>query len=227
MAHSGSMGRRYLGLGLCLVLGLSGVAAQDARFRAEFWSSLDGIPQSGEPWPLPVSVAAERLAEEAAWVFAGEIWGFQFEWTPSDKARNLEESFRLEALGSIAKGDPRLHADSLRVEEGRLLAYVGWKPLESELVLVEGSQKAPWKSVQGCGKGPYLKGEAGRKDAFDMAAKAALRELLRSLEPNKPRRVKGRFVFASVPRVGLVDGSWLVQARYRVEVQEVQSYGVF
>ncbi len=221
-----------LGLGLCLALALgpgpAPAAAQEAyRFRAEFWTALEGIPQSGDPWPLPLAVAAERLADEAAYVFSGEIWGFQFEWTPSDKARNLGEVFRLEALGSIARADPRLHAGPARVEDGRLLAYVEYRPNAAELSLVEAAGKSPWKSVQGSGQGQFLKGEAGRKDAFEAAAKAALRELLRGLEPNKPRRVRGRLVFASVPRVGMVDGQWLVQARYRVEVQQLESYEVF
>jgi hypothetical protein len=217
-----------LGLGLCLALAALPAPAQEGdRFRAEFWSSLEGIPQTGEPWPLPLAVAAERLASEAAWVFAGEIWGFAFDWTPSDKARGLADSFRLEALGSIPKGDPRLHADPARVADGRLLAYVSWRPNETELGLVAASGRSPWQSVQGGGKGLYQRGEDGRREAFEEAAKAALRELLRGLEPNKPRRVRGRMVFASPPRIGLVDGAWLVQARYRVEVQEVQAYGVY
>lgn len=229
MAHPASIrGPVLLGLCLCLVLGAAPAAAQEGnRFRAEFWSSLEGIPQTGDPWPLPLAVAAERLANEAAWVFAGEIWGFAFEWTPSDKARGLADSFRLEALGSIPKGDPRLHADPARMADGRLLAYVAWRPNETEQGLVAASGKSPWLSVQGSGKGLYQRGEEGRREAFDEAAKAALRELLRSLEPNKPRRVRGRMVFTSPPRVGLVDGAWFVQARYRVEVQEVQAYGVY
>ena len=195
--------------------------------RAEFWTDLDGVPQSGDPWPLPLAVAASRLAEEAAWVFAGQVWGFEFEWTPLDRTRHIEESFSMKPSGSIPKGDPRLAPEDSRVEGQRLLAYVSYDPTSSEAGLIASYARSPWKSAQGTGMGDYLRGYQGRRLAYEDAARAAIRDLLRGLEPNKPRRVKGRIVFASTPRIAVADGTYKVEARFRIEVTEVLEYGLY
>lgn len=195
--------------------------------RAEFWADLDGVPQSGDPWPLPLAVAAARLADEAAWIFAGQVWGFDFEWTPLDRTRHIEESFGMKPSGSIPKGDPRLAPEDSHVDGQRLVAYVSYNPTASESGLLASYGRSPWKSAQGTGSGDYLRGHLGRRLAYEDAARAAIRDLLRGLEPNKPRRVKGHIVFASTPRIAVADGAYKVEARFRIEVTEVQGYGVF
>lgn len=195
--------------------------------RAEFWTDLDGVPQSGDPWPLPLTVAAGRLAEEAAWVFAGQVWGFEFEWTPLDRTRHIEEAFGMKPSGSIPKGDPRLAPEDSHVDGRRLVAYVSYNPTASESGLLASYGRSPWKSAQGTGYGDYLLGYRGRRMAYEDAARAAIRELLRSLEPNKPRRVRGRIVFASTPRIAVADGVYRVEARFRIELTEVEEYGLY
>lgn len=195
--------------------------------RAEFWTDLDGVPQSGDPWPLPLAVAAGRLAEEAAWVFAGQVWGFDFEWTPLDRTRQIAESFSMKPSGSIPKGDPRLAPEDSHVDGQRLVAYVSYNPTSSEAGLIASYARSPWKSAQGTGFGDYLRGYQGRRLAYEDAARAAIRDLLRGLEPNKPRRVKGHIVFAAAPRIAVADGAYKVEARFRIEVTGVEDYGLY
>lgn len=195
--------------------------------RAEFWSDLNGVPQGGDPWSLPLPVAAERLADEAAYVFAGQVWGFDFEWTPSDKARSIKESFVMKPSGSIPHADPRLVPGDSRVVGQTLRAYVSYSPSATELSMMDAYGRAPWKSAQGTGYGDWLKGLGGRKEAYEDAARDAIRNLLRGLEPNKPRRVRGRAAFDGTPRIAVVDGAYRVQARFRIDVTDVLAYGVY
>jgi hypothetical protein len=205
------------------------LAAQEGRdpLRAEFWMELADPPGLSASSPAVVDNAATRLVEEAAFVFSGQLWGFSFDWTPSDRARKIAESFDLLSARKIERGDPRLIPEASRVEEGRLLAYVSWRASPGELALLASYAREPWKNAQGLGRGDYGRGLEGRRLAYEEAARAAIRELLRSLEPNKPRRVRGRLVLSAVPRIAVVDGAYLVQARFRIEVTEIYRYEVF
>jgi hypothetical protein len=221
-------GLAIVALALAGLAGAAPAAAQEDRLlRAEFWTDLNGIPASGDPWPLPLPVAAGRLVDEAAFVFSGQLWGFDFDWTPSDKARNVAEYFAIVPAGGIPHGDPRLLPEDTRVEGQSLLAYVSYRPTATEAGLLASYALSPWKSAQGQGSGSYLKGYAGRREAYGEAARAALRDLLRGLEPNKPRRVKGVIVFSGTPRIAVVDGDYRVYARFRIKVTEVQSWERF
>ncbi len=205
----------------------SGLMQSRELLRAEFWTDLGGIPASGDPYPLPLDLAARRLVDEAAWVYSGTVYGFSFDWTPSDKARAIEESFSLVARGSIERGDPRFVPEAARSEAGRLYSYVSYSPDAAQRSMLSAYSRSPWRSSQGIGHGEYFKGYAGRRAAYEDSARQAIRELLRGLEPNKPRRVKGCIVFSGTPRIGLVEGVYAVQARFRIEVTEVLDYEVF
>jgi len=216
-----------IGLGLGLGLLAAGAASAEPTLRGDFWAELEPVPQEGEPWPLPVETAAERLVEEAAYVFSGMVSGFEFAYTPLDRARGLEESFKLEPVGVLERGDPRLRPGKARLEAGRLVGPVEFLADASDALELEGYGREPWKSAQGRGYAELVLGWKGRRVAYEEAAREAARSLLRLLEPNKPRLVRGRLVFASPPRVAIVDGRYAVTARCRVEVTEVLSYGVY
>lgn len=223
--------RKWQGQGLAclailLFLGLAPLSAQTpSQFRQEFWAELPSMPQTLEGTPF--EAARALLISDAAYVFAGEIWGFSFEWTPSDSARNIAESFSLEPTGAMEEGDPLLHPEALRQEGDRVLAYVSCSPGAAELSRVKSYSRSPWKGAQGRGRAIWNESFEGRKSAYADAAKNALRELLRGLEPNKPRRVKGKIVFASPPRVWIAEGLYQVEARFKVEVTELLSYEVY
>jgi hypothetical protein len=188
---------------------------------------MNGVPGAADPWPLPVSVAANRLADEAAWIFAGEVWGFEFDWTPSDRARNIAEYFMLTPMGAIQRGDERLVPEEAHTEGSSLLAWVSYRPSEADATLLASYGRSPWRSAQGMGKASYLKGYEGRRLAYEDSAREALRDLLRGMEPNKPRRVRGRIVFAGQPRLIVSGGNYVAQARFRIDETDLQSYEVY
>ncbi|MFQ3621364.1 MAG: hypothetical protein SNJ78_10540, partial [Spirochaetales bacterium] len=60
-------------------------------------------PSLSPPLPSPPNLRSiekeelyERILEEARYVFSGMVYGFVFSYTPSDKARRVEEEFLLE-----------------------------------------------------------------------------------------------------------------------------------
>jgi len=195
--------------------------------RAEFWTDLEPVSAAGEPWPVPRDEAARRLLDEAAWVFGGMLWGFEFEYAPLDRARGIEESFTLEALGSIERGDPRLEPGQARLSGREMRAYVDYRPDAAQAALLASYRDEPWERAQGVGRADWTRGWAGRRAAYENCLREAVRAYLRSLVPNKPRLARGRVVFERPPSIFVEGGFYTVQARARVEVLELRPYVVY
>ncbi|MBL8968054.1 MAG: hypothetical protein JNG85_13700, partial [Spirochaetaceae bacterium] len=103
----------------------------------EFWAELEPVPQEGDPWPLTSEDAALRLVEEAAFVFAGMVSGFEFDYTPLDRVRGLEERFAMKPLGHVPRGDPRLVPGAARVEGERVIGRVEFRPDRNDRLELE------------------------------------------------------------------------------------------
>jgi hypothetical protein len=200
---------------------------EEPLLRAEFWIDMQPVSGVGDPWPVPREEAARRLLEESAWVYAGMLWGFEFEYAPFDRVRGIEERFELKALGSITRGDPRLEPGQARVKDGEMRAYVEYRPDAEQARRLASYRDEPWKGTQGIGRVDWTKGWPGRRQAYEDGLREAVRAYLRSIEPNKPRLARGRVVFERPPTIFIVGGFYTVQARARVEVVELRPYVVY
>ena len=195
--------------------------------RGEFWADLEPVAKAGDPWPVPPEEAGRRLLAEAAWAFSGTVYGFEFSYTPYDKARGLEERFELESLGSIGP-ESLTPAGAARSKSGyELRAFVEFRPDEAQARLMGSYLLDPWKGAQGLGKADILGGVEARATAYREALREAARAYLRDIVPNKPRLVRGRIAFERLPPLSLVDGYYVVRARARIMPLEVIPYSAY
>jgi hypothetical protein len=220
--------------GLLAALALAAAAPAAAQspasqgvLRAEFWVEVEPVAAPGEEWPLSLDTAVRRLLEEAAWVYSGLVWGYEFSYTPLDRVRALQERFELRSLGSIAAGDPALVPGGPTGLPDQVRAWIDYRPDAASIQLMESYSREPWKAAQGIGRADRILGWPGRRAAYEDAAREAVRDLMRSLEPNKPRLVRGRLAFERVPSIALRGGMYTVQARIRVTVLEALPYTVY
>jgi hypothetical protein len=220
-------GAILLCLGLWFASALAAGQTDAGLLRAEFWADLEPVAKPGEEWPVPSALAARRLLEEAAWTFAGMIWGFEFEYRPLDRARGIEERFVARPLGAIAFGDSRLTPGPASTSLTTMRAFVEYRPSEADRSAIESYRLEPWKPVQGMGKADYMLGVGARRLAYEDALRSALREHFRSLEPNKPRLVRGRAVFERPPGILLREGYYTVSLRARAELLEILPFAVY
>jgi hypothetical protein len=213
--------------------GLVPSAAQSAGadgkelLRSEFWTELSPVAGVGDEWPVSPETARSRILDEAAWVFGGMIWGFEFRYTPYDKTRALAERFDLEPIQSLAPSDPKPAAGA-RARSGDMLYLVAEYRPDPDLVALMGSYaQGPYKGAQGIGKADMNRGVKGKREAYADGLRAAVRSLLQGLEPNKPRLVRGRAVFDRPPSMAIIGGFYTAQVRARVMVVETIPYKVY
>jgi hypothetical protein len=230
-AHARALRLLGLALSICLVMAPAAAQASDmgdrALLRAEFWTDLEPVAAVGEEWPVSPETARARILDEAAWVYGGMIWGFEFRYTPYDKTRAIPERFEIESLGALRPESLSFAAGARASSGDEMRTYVEYRP-ESALVSLMGSYaREPWKGSQGIGKADMNLGVKGRRAAYEDGLRAAVRSFLQGLEPNKPRLVRGRVVLDRPPSMSILGGQYTAQLRARVMVLEFVPYKVY
>lgn len=218
-----------LALWLCPAIapGADAQAADKELLRAEFWADLEPVAGVGEPWPVPPETARARILDEAAWVYGGMIWGFEFRYAPYDKTRAIPESFEIEPIGSLRPDALSLAAGARPRSLDELRTFVEYRPEGALVALMSDYARDPWKGSQGIGKADMILGVKGRRAAYQDGLRAAVRSLLQGLEPNKPRLARGRVVFDRPPSLTIQGGFYTAQLRARVMVLELLPYKVY
>lgn len=215
---------RRFGAALVLAALVASAAPAQEFLRAEFRAELEGEPGASGAGFLDSTAAEARLRGLAAWTYAAMIAGFDFEWTPSDATRGIQESFRLRPRGAVPAESPRLVTTSLRREGRTAFAWIEYLLLPEEARDMAFRATKPWRPAQGRGFAPRGGEGSGPREAVEDALREALGRLLRGLEPNKPRAVLGRAALTEPPRLVAEDGGFRAEARFRVEIVEVLPY---
>jgi len=218
-----------LGAALCPWAALD-AAAQDSvkeLLRAEFWTDVEPVAGVGDEWPVTPELARRRILEEAAWVYGGMIWGFDFSYTPYDKARAIPERFEVESLGALEPEQLSFAPGARLKSPDEYRAFVEYRPTPALAALMAGYAQEPWKGCQGIGRADMILGVKGRRAAYEDGLRAALRSYLQGVLPNKPRLVKGRVAFERAPSLAILGGFYTVQLRARAMVTESIPYKIY
>ena len=249
MACPASVAFRLCLLAACLVP-VAAVSPQDRDviLRAELRVDLEQPPSAlafegvTEPGYVPVltnQAAANAVRAEGLWLFSGMIHGFDYVYTPSDRARAIADLFEIQPRASTANTSHAIRVDSVRLDGRVLVVDVEYLVPAPERRILASWASVSYRSAQGRGVAPAwamsLSTEPvdqslpfqvhARQAAIIDASREALRDHLRGLEFNKPREVRGSFAFTNQPRLVLSGGSWVATVRLRVSVDEIIPYG--
>lgn len=171
--------------------------------------------------------AARRLLEEARFVISGMIYGYRLEYTPMDRARQVEELFSAEPVALIPQGDPDLHVQDTWRRDGMFFARVRYDLDEAQLLRLRAWSSAVHERASGSASAPLSLGYRGKMEAHRLAVKEAFREYLRSIERNKPRAAAARAVLSESPVSAVSAGGYRSTVRVRLALEEVRSYGAY
>lgn len=191
----------------------------------EFWAELEPVSiESAQFGPPERRKRIEAMLEEARFVFSGMIYGYSFRYVPSDKQRQIEEVFTLEPDAEIPWGSAALTVRQSYSYEGKLYAVIDYRLAEHEQYRVEAWERNTAVPLSGRGEGVYFTGPEEKITAHTNAVKSAIREYLRTLTYNKPREVRGTFVFAESPRVFAESGKYVSSVQIRLILDSLEPY---
>ncbi len=203
------------------------LSAQPDWLEHEFWIELEPVAQPTEEYPLDRREAAERVLEEARYVYSAMVFGMRFRYVPLDLARRIDEEFELSPVSELPWGDPAIRVRESRRAEGRLWARVRYTLREHELRRLNAWASSRVPVAAGRGEASLLGGWTAKREAIEDAMRLAIREHVRARVYNKPREIRGRLALYEPPRVFLRSGSYVAQVRVRLEIEAVEPYAVY
>ncbi|GMO47994.1 MAG: hypothetical protein Ta2B_30100 [Termitinemataceae bacterium] len=183
--------------------------------------------------PIDNSTAVRWALEDAQSAFSGMIYGWSFEYTPPNKARQIEESLDLTGLGLVQFGDEKMLVSDVRKENDLFFVWVDYQlnDMQKKRLTAWNSHAAFNANSQGYGA---LMGEAGitdrrdiKKGALEDAVKKAILAKLRLLYKNRPLRASGYISLSKFPIFRLKSGRWSCVASFRIEITGIENYSAF
>lgn len=207
---------------------LFGIGPDDDTIVAEFWCDLEPMVKTDdEEFPVPRDIAVKHILREAQFVFSGMIFGFAFEYTPSDTAREVKEIFTLEPIAQIPWGDERLSVMDTRREEEKLIARIRYDIASYQKPWLTLWQSSSIPAASARGTDNALLGIEAKIGSIKDGVKEAVRAYLRQRVYNKPKRITGEVLLCEPPRIFVDAGAYRSKVRIMMRIKEVLPYSAF
>lgn len=217
---------RAPGLFLLLLAAFLNPAGAQTILNEEFWAELEPLVPQGER-TVSRETAVGRILDEGRFVFSGMIYGFSFSYTPSDRARKVEEEFELELFHEIPAGDPNLFVYQTHREGSRFFVRLRYGLLDFQESWYRGMRSNVFRAAGGTGEASYFQGPEEKKTAIVNAVKNAVREHARTRIGNKPRLIRGTASLDSAPRIVIDSGLYRARCSVNLRIDEVVPYEAF
>ena len=203
--------------------------------RGEVWIELEPIygDRVDIESPLTPEISGRRVLQEIALYFSGMIYGWSFHYDIGERARGIAEDFSVfEPMGEIVWGDPRMRITEAENHEMKLRVWADYHMDESQQRRILMWRSGMIRNAQAMGYVPIHgpSPDAGwleiRNALLKDAARAAVREMLRGSERNRPKEASGFISLASFPRFFMDYGRWGAEVRFRVQINEIIPFAV-
>lgn len=211
---------------------LMGVSAQIPDFmekiRIPLWAELDAYPGLAEAqdvsagqFDYPIS----RLKKTAPFLLNGMVYGWRFEYTPSDKLRGVAEYFSTEEINTINDAD--IVYTKPWFENNRVYCWIEYTRTPQMIWLLNAWKSIKTQKIQGSGTGKISDGFDGITNAANDALKNAVRAHYREIIKNKPKEIDGRVIIRSTPKIGINAGHYVVELDFFLETDRIVKYTQF
>ena len=204
--------------------------------RGEVWVDIEPIYgyRVDAEYPLSGDAAARRALQEAALYFSGMIYGWSFHYDIGERARGIAEDFHIfEPMGEIRWGDPRLSVTEVESRGTQLRIWADYELSDMQQRRMQMWRMGMTRNAQAVGYCPVYgpSPDSGwldiRNAALQDAARAAVRQMLRGSERNRPKEATGFISLASFPRFFIQSGRWVASARFRIQITEIIPFAAY
>ena len=219
---------------LLLLTGVNNLFAQTPsvirNIRLPLWAELDaypGLELSGGDDEGQFDFPISQMHKIAPFIINGMVYGWNFVYVPSDKARGVEEYLEVTEIipSNVIKGG--ITYTSPWIENNNLNCWVEYTRTDSQV-----QSYNLWASIQnpvisGIGYGSIEKGFEGIEEAARESLKAAIRNHYRKTIKNKPKEISGSVLIRKFPTLGIDSGRYVINLDFFLECGKIVEYSVY
>ncbi len=200
------------------------------NIRLPLWAELDAYPglelpvdvNSGQ-YEFPIS----QMRKIAPFIINGMVYGWNFVYVPSDKARGVEEILEITEIVSSDVIRDGITYTSPWISDNNLNCWVEYVRTDSQV-----QSYNLWASIQnpvigGIGYGALEKGFEGIEEAARESLKAAIRNYYRKTIKNKPKEITGSVLIRKFPTLGIDAGRYVINLDFFLECGKIIEYSVY
>ena len=208
-------------------------ASQEVSFQKKIrlllWADLDAYPGlvKADASTGIFDHAIGRMKQITPFLMNGMVYGWEFDYTPSDKLRGVPEYFEMKEIRSFDQESKKIHYEKPWFDESKVHC---WAVFERDQGMVQSYDQ--WADVRnprilGIGGGKIAKGFEGIQEAAQNALKDAVRTYYRKLLRNKPKQITGRVLINKVPAILIKSGEYQMQLDFFLETGIIKEYQNF
>ncbi|MCM1321315.1 MAG: hypothetical protein NC041_00735 [Bacteroides sp.] len=165
-----------------------------------------------------------KISELAPFILEGMVFGWDFDYSPSDKARGVSEYFAYKPWENISADDSRISFHEPIILDNKLRCYAEFFLSGSMRQRLSAWNSVVYPKIQGTGRGSVSAGIDGQKAACCDAVKQGVRQYVRQFVKNKPKEISGTVLFRSAPRMYISDGFYIADLDFFLYVGTIVPY---
>lgn len=200
------------------------------NIRIPLWAELDAYPELEAAADIDAGryeYPQKEISQVAPFIINGMVYGWEFSYVPSDKARGVEEELEVtEIMPSdlIAGG---ISYVSPWIENNRLNYWCEYHRTPAQIQNYDLWSSIRNPKIQGRGYGPLSDGFDGIKTASKEALKDAIRAYYRNVIKNKPKEIRGSVLIRDMPTIGITSGRYVINLDFFLECGKIVEYTVY
>ncbi len=210
------------------------------KIRLPLWAELDAYPglhpvdDAAESNSVSIDYdepifahAVREMKKITPFLLGGMVYGWEFDYTPSDKMRGVEEFFEFKEIRSFDGDVKSVKYEDPWFDESKVHCWVSFE--RSEAMIISYNQWSVIKNprILGLGGGSVSKGFEGIQEAAENALKDAVRTYFRKILKNKPKRITGKVLVNKVPAILIKSGKYQIQLDFFLQMGEIVEYSQF
>lgn len=220
-------------IALVSVLPPPNAAAQELSFqrkiRLPLWAQLDAYPGLEKPdYDAGVfDYAIRQMKAITPFLLNGMVYGWEFDYTPSDRLRGVPEYFEAKEIRSFEAESKKIFYEQPWFDQSKVHCWVNFE--RDEGMVQSWNQWADVKNprIMGIGGGKVSKGFDGIQEAAQNALKDAVRNYYRKILRNKPKQITGRVLINKIPAILINSGEYQLQLDFFLETGIIKEYQNF
>ncbi|OJF76462.1 MAG: hypothetical protein BKP49_07125 [Treponema sp. CETP13] len=208
--------------------------------RFQIWYSLNAFPgdiepennskiDTNSPFKSGPEFSIKSIQELLPYILEAQIYGWDFSYTPSDKARHVAEFFEIIPKNTISIKDPHIQYDSPLISNDgqKFSCWITYTCTESQKNLLQSYTTINYPKIGGTGSASIKKETDGVKEAFKEAAKNAIRSYYRKIIKNKPKEINGSIYLEESPRYFIDKGQYVADLDFFLKKGTIVTYTLF